>query len=259
MAGLQARHLAGPRIRHLARDASMPVGYNDPSRSKLLLGGAYMKRNSLIIGGVVVILLVIVAVFGWPRVTASAASNVRAQTVTVTRGTLVATVNTAGNVSAPVAAALAFPSSGRVAKVAVQVGDAVKKDQLLMQLDTTDLLLALKTAQTNLASAQTNFDSTQANLQFALRTAQANFASAQANYDSAQAKYATLPDQVTVAKAPLDKARVTLEQAQLAYNAVAWRPDVGMTSQSAALQTATTDYNSALANYNIGTAGLNDT
>ncbi|MBI4787974.1 MAG: efflux RND transporter periplasmic adaptor subunit [Chloroflexi bacterium] len=219
-----------------------------------------MKRNFLVIGGVVVIVLVIAGVFGWQRLTASAAATtVRAQTATVTRGSLVATVNAAGNVSVPEEATMAFQSSGRVAKVAVQVGDKVKKDQLLMQLDTADLQLTLKTQQANLASAQANYDASQANLQFALRTAQANLASAKANLDSAKGKNATNLDQLIVAKAALDKATVALQTAQGNYNAVAWRADVGMTQQAATLQTATTDYNSAMANYRITAAGINDT
>jgi RND family efflux transporter MFP subunit len=194
-----------------------------------------MKRNALIVATAILIVLVIAGIFGWQRVTANAAAtNVRTQTATVTRGTLVANVNAAGNVSAPAAAGLAFPSSGRVTKVAVQVGDTVKKDQLLMQLDTADGQLALKAAQANLASAQ-------------------------ANYDSAKAKSGTVPDQLVVARASLDKARVTLQQAQAAYSSVAWRPDIGMTAQAAALQTATTDYNLALANYKVAAAGINDT
>ena len=219
-----------------------------------------MKRNFVIIGGVVLIVLVIIGVLGWQRMTATAStSTVRTQTATVTRGSLVATVNAAGNISAPEEATMAFSSSGRVGKVAAQVGDKVKKDQLLMQLDTTDLQLALKTAQTNLASAQANYDSTQANLQFALKTAQANLASAKANYDSAKAKNGTNLDQLIVAKSALDKATVALQTAQGNYNAVAWRGDVGMTPQSATLQTATDDYNSAAANYRITAAGINDT
>jgi RND family efflux transporter MFP subunit len=146
-----------------------------------------------------------------------------------------------------------------VAQVKVQVGDQVKKDQLLMQLDTTDLQLAFKTAQSNLASAQANFESTQANLQFSLKTAQANLASAQANFDSAKAKNATNREQLIVAKSALDKATVALQTAQGNYNAVSWRGDIGATSQAAALATATDDYNSALANYNITVAGINDT
>jgi RND family efflux transporter MFP subunit len=39
---------------------------------------------------------------------------------------------------------------------------------------------------------------------------------------------------------------------------VAWRGDVGMTSQAAALQTATIAYQSALASYNIAAAKIND-
>ncbi len=218
-----------------------------------------MKRNLLFVAGIVVIVVAIAGVFGWQRMTASAATTTRVQTATVTRGTLVATVNAAGNVSAPTSAALAFTSSGRVAKVAVQVGDKVKKDQLLMQLDTADLTLSLKTSQANLTSAQASYDSSQVSLQAAVKTAQANLASAQANYDSASAKNSTNFDQLTVAKAALDKAKVTLDQAQAAYNIIAWRPDIGMTSQAATLQSATSDYNSALANYKITVAGINDT
>lgn len=219
-----------------------------------------MKRRTRIIGGVVLVVLIVAGVFGWQRMTASAASTTtRVQTATVTRGSLSATVNASGNVSAPTSAALAFQSSGRVAQVPVKVGDQVKKGQLLMQLDTTDLQLALKTAQTSLASQQASFDATQASLQFAIKTAQANLASAQANYDSAKSKNATNLDQLIVAKSALDKAKVTLDQAQSAYNVVAWRPDIGMTSQSATLQSATSDYNSALASYKITAAGINDT
>lgn len=88
-----------------------------------------------------------------------------------------------------------------MAKIIIQIGDIVKKGQLPMQLDTTDLPLALKAAQTSLASAQTNFESTPADSQFALRTARAILANAQTNYDSAEVKYATAPNQRTVAKA----------------------------------------------------------
>lgn len=219
-----------------------------------------MKRRFVIVGGIIVIVLVIVGVFGWQQMTASAAaSTTHLQTTSVTRGTIVATVDAAGNVSAPTSATLAFASSGRVAKVAVQVGDSVKKGQLLMALDTTDLQLALQSAKTSLMSAQASYDATQASLQAAIKTAQSNVASAQANYDSAKAKDATNLDQVIVAKATLDQAKVTLDQAQGAYNAIAWRGDVSMTTQAATLQTATDDYNSALANYNIAVAGVNHT
>ncbi len=219
-----------------------------------------MKKNWLITTGAVIIVLTIVGVLGWRQMSASAANTtVRAQTSTVQRGTLVATVATSGNVSAPEEAAMAFQSSGKVAKVAVQIGDNVKKGQVLMQLDTTDLQLALKTAQASLVSAQANFDSNQISGQESFKTAQNNLASAQANYDSAFAKNSTNNDQLLAAKAALDKASVALQSAQQAYNAIAWRPDIGMTSQASALQSAYSDYNTAQANYKITVAGINDT
>ncbi len=194
-----------------------------------------MKRNLVIIGIVVVVVAVIAVFLGIQQMNASAAaSNVKLQTVAVTRGNLVATVSEAGNISAPTTASVAFQTSGTVAKVNVQVGDKVKKGQPLMSLDPTNLQFALKTAQTNLVTAQ-------------------------ANLASAKLKAAQAPQQLIAAKATLDNAAVALQQAQAAYDVVAWRADVAMTSQAAALQTATNNYQSALANYNITASNYNDT
>lgn len=196
-----------------------------------------MKRNGIIVIGAVVIVLAVAAVFGWQTLTANAAATTsRLQTATVQRGNIVATVSTAGNVSAPQSAALSFQTTGRVAQVNVQVGDTVKKGQALMALDTTDLDLALRTAQANLASAQ-------------------------ANFDSAKAKSGTNADQLASAKATLDKAAAALQQAQAAYDRIggATNPSIGMTQQSLNLQQATDDYKAALANYNVTVSGLNDT
>ncbi len=217
-----------------------------------------MKRNRVIIGIIVVALVIVAAIFVFRQLTTAPTATVQAQTTTVQRGTLVATVNAAGNVLAPEDAVLSFQTSGRVATVSVQVGDPVKKGQVLMELDTADLELALKTAQTNFVSAQANFEATKANLQFALRNAQSNFTSAQANLEAAKAKNAQNANSLLVAKAQLDKATIALQKAQGDYNAIAWRGDVGMTTQAQTLQTATIDYQSALANYQITAANIND-
>ncbi len=202
---------------------------------EIALEGVVVKRNVFIVAGAAIIVVALVALFGWRNLTASAATTgSRLQTATIQRGTLVATVSAAGNVAAPQQAALVFQTGGRVSKVNVQVGDAVKAGQVLMELDSTDQQLALKTAQTSLTSAQ-------------------------ASYDAAKISNSQNGNQLTVARAALDKAKVTLDQAQAAYNAVAWRPDVGMTSQAATLQTAYLDYQSALATYQSTAAGINDT
>ncbi len=217
-----------------------------------------MKRRLWIVAGIIVVVLIIVGIFVWQRLSAPPTTAARAQTATVTRGTLVATVNAAGNVSALRSTALAFQATGRVAKVNVQVGDAVKKDQVLMQLDTADLDLALRSAQTNLASAQANFDSSQTSLQVSLKNAQNGVTTAQANYDAAVAKNSTNLDTLIMAKISLDKAKRALATAQAAYDPISWRSDAGLTPQAATLASAQADYNSALANYNITAATIND-
>jgi HlyD family secretion protein len=219
-----------------------------------------MKNKFVLMGGIAILILIAAGVFVWQRTSVNSAGISRQQTATVTRGSLVATVNAAGNVFTPNTAAIAFSATGRLAQVPIHVGDQVKKGQLLMQLDLTDLQLALTTAQTNLAGQQANFDSTQASQQFAVQTAQVNVASAQAGYDSAKATNGTNSDQITVAKAALEKARVTLQTAQIAYNTLALTgaTNIGMSTQAATLQTATSDYTSALGTYNITIGGIND-
>ena len=218
-----------------------------------------MKRNWIIIGVVVIVVIVIAVVVGVRQMSATASASTvaaRAQTATVTRGKLTATVSAAGNVSTPTSTSLSFQTSGKVSKVNVIVGDPVKKGQLLMQLDTIDLDLALKSAQISFSNAQISFDSTKANLQFSLRTAQDNLANSQSALETAKAKAAQNPNQLIAAKASLDKATIALQKAQSDYNAVAWRPDIGMMSQAQALQSATIDYNTALANYNVSASNI---
>ncbi len=217
-----------------------------------------MKRNQIILGVILIIALVIAGYFVYQQMTASSSGAVRAQTATAQRGNLVATVSAAGNVLTPEEATLAFQTSGRVAKVNIQVGDAVKKGQTLMELDTTDLELSLKTAKTNLASSTANLEQTKANLQFALRNAQSGLESSKAGLQAAINKNTQNPNQIIVAKAQLDKATIALQSAQGAYNRIAWRGDVGLTQQAVDLQNATIEYQSALANYNMTLATIND-
>ena len=194
-----------------------------------------MKRNVLIISAVVIIIAIVAVVFGMQRLTANTTSTTAAlQTTTVTRGSLVATVSAAGNVSTPATVALAFQTTGRVTQVNAQVGDAVKKGQLLMQLETTDLDMALKTAQVSLTSAQ-------------------------ASYDAAKIKNDQNPYQLIVAKSALDKAAATLQKAQADYNVIAASNNEGSSSQAQTLDSASNDYASALLNYRITASGINDT
>ena len=63
------------------------------------------------------------------------------------------------------------------------------------------------------------------------------------------------PDQLTILRSAVDKAQAALQQAQAAYDRVKFLPNVGALPQSAALQSATFDYNSAKAAFDQATAG----
>ncbi|HUX88935.1 MAG TPA: efflux RND transporter periplasmic adaptor subunit [Chloroflexota bacterium] len=116
-------------------------------------------------------------------------------------------------------------------------------------------------AEANLAKAQDNLTTltqgpTHADVQSA--TAAVSAAESQLQKDQTaltQLQTPPTPDQIAVARAALDKATAALKQAQAAYDQVQSRPDIGALPQSAALQAATTDYNSAKAAYAIAMQG----
>ncbi len=118
---------------------------------------------------------------------------------------------------------LAFKTVGQVTQVAVKQGDRVKKGDVLVKLETTDL--------------------------------DANVAAAQAGVDAAKAALTKIragatKEDVEIVKANLDRAASALKDAQAAYDRVAGDPWVGMLPQARQLEAATQDYRTALARYN---------
>ncbi|MBI4779050.1 efflux RND transporter periplasmic adaptor subunit [Candidatus Falkowbacteria bacterium] len=77
-------------------------------------------------------------------------------TAIIERGNLIQTVSETGMVKANKEMDLNFTTSGRIAHIFVGVGDKVKKDQILAELDSSDLLLKEKEAAANLQVAQAN-------------------------------------------------------------------------------------------------------
>src|ERR1043165_8313884 len=75
------------------------------------------------------------------------------RTSTLTRGTLVATVNATGNIQPEASVDLSFDLPGTVAQVNVKAGDVVRKGDVLAKLDTTDLELAVAQAQAGIIAA----------------------------------------------------------------------------------------------------------
>src|SRR5690348_8572479 len=68
-------------------------------------------------------------------------------TATVSKGDLAQTVHAAASTVNSSQAKLGFKAGGRIAKMAVAAGDQVQEGQVLAQLDTSDLDVAVRQAQ----------------------------------------------------------------------------------------------------------------
>lgn len=175
---------------------------------------------------------------------------------------------------------LSFGSSGDVTHVLVKVGDTVTQGQTLAQINDKEVRLQimqtgtdLRTAEIDLAalsnsdnvaevaSAQATLASAQAALNQLLEPPDSSQLSAARNEllsaQQALAQLQTGPsaDEQTSLQADLRQAEVAVQLAQRAYDKIAWRNDVGATSQSAALQDATIAYERSKAQYNLSAVG----
>ncbi len=212
-----------------------------------------MKRKTIVI--VAIVAAVAVGAFFLVRaVGRSDSGTAQAETVTVARGALTQVVNATGNVAPAQRATLSFEISGRVLEILVDEGDVVQKGQPLVRLDATDLELALRSAEASLRAAQARYEQTKAGpSKEDIAAAEASLASAIASYE--KLKKGPTADEVAVAKANVERAEAVLKQAQAAYDRIAWRGDAGASPQALQLQQATIDYQTALANYRVATAG----
>ena len=168
---------------------------------------------------------------------------------------------------------------GEVMEVYVEVGDLVEEGQELFKLDSTQLDWAVQRAEIalelarialleideqssegELAVAQANLELAKSNLD-KLATGgvtEDEFAATRASASAAWARYNELLAGPTEARlqqlrAHLERAELSVAEAQRAYNEVAWRGDVGKTPQAANLQRVTIDLNVAQASYNEAT------
>lgn len=193
-----------------------------------------MKR--LLILFLIILVIAVVAgagYYGYQSSKPTVATIQAPPTIAVARGDVTQVVSAPGMLVSTRDVTLGLGVAGRISKLSVRTGDHVKAGDPLAQLDDKDL-------------------------RYTLQTAQANLAGAQSAYDAAVTRNSHSGDQLIVAKTALDKAKIALQTAQTAYDAVAWRSDIGMLPQSAALQQATIDYQSALANFNLTASTFND-
>ena len=158
---------------------------------------------------------------------------------TIARERIASTVNATGAIEPESLVTLTFGFSGTVAEVNAVRGQEVAAGDVLAQLDTAELALAVQQAEdalriqeltmaqrqnntpspAQLASSQADVQAAEANLQ----VAQANLASSQAGLQQAQAQRAQLlagatPGQIAQAESQVAAARQQQKQAQETYN-----------------------------------------
>jgi HlyD family secretion protein len=233
--------------------------------------------KALRIGGIVVLVLVLV-VAGAMALRAvnrpAAAEDSTALVAAVIRGSIEETVSATGNIGVERQVALPFGSSGEIAEVLVQAGQAVEAGDLLARLDTGSLQWQIARARASVDTAQARFEQAKkpasaeelASAQAALDSATANYervqegasaeelASAQAALDSATANYDRVKAgptkaELAAAQAQLDSAEAALQQAQASYDRVKNQPFVAMLPESLNLQNASITLQQAQANY----------
>jgi HlyD family secretion protein len=208
---------------------------------------------------IIIVLAVVVAAswFGYEQFgKAKAQAAPDYETVTIGRGDISSTVSATGSVLPEREANLNFQGAGTIAKVAVKAGDRIQTGQVLAELDTTDLELAVRQAEIGLRQTEAQLK------QLSEGPDASDVAAAVAALDSAKAAYTQVlkgsdKDQLAAARAQVEQARVSLEQAQQAYDKIKDQPNAGMFPQSQQLQVATINYDTAQANYRVTTRGAN--
>jgi RND family efflux transporter MFP subunit len=124
-----------------------------------------------------------------PAVAACSGQSNSQQEMRVTRGDLIIKANGSGKVDVETDAKPSFGNGGKLVKLNVKEGDKVTKGEVLAQLETDSLELALSQAKTNAAQAQTALTQTQVMLtqtEVGLTQAQAGVSQAEAGLNSAQ-------------------------------------------------------------------------
>ncbi|HTP11255.1 MAG TPA: efflux RND transporter periplasmic adaptor subunit [Anaerolineae bacterium] len=201
----------------------------------------------------------------------STRSQVTATTTTtqlgkVTQTTLSSVVESSGSVIPKAESDLSFGVSGTVSKVNVKVGDEVKTGDVLAELDTTDLELAVAQAKQAYVSQQATYSETINPDPNEVAAAELAVSNAEAAYKLAQQKYqVNSTDSVMLSCNNLDNLKKTYDDAQTAYAAYVsnWRVQVNGTAdlspQKSQLDRAKSAYEQAVISCNLAKQSVNDT
>ncbi len=132
------------------------------------------------------------------------------QEVGVRRGNLEVMVTASGNLYLPNQQKLAFANPGNLQELLVEVGQEVKKGQVLARLEVAPLERAVRQAEANLENARYALDKAKDPYK------ESDIARAQAQVASAKAALASAQDALDKAKDPYKESDIARAQAQVA-------------------------------------------
>lgn len=139
---------------------------------------ALLRRRRLLINGALAVLLVAGVCIAYFSLHDDAGASSPGRIVRVSRGTVVSSVSASGSVTSANSRDLGFGASGTVDSIKVQVGDKVKKGQLLATLDDASAQDQLKSAKAALDAAESGDTSTPSGY--------SSYVQAKTSYDSAK-------------------------------------------------------------------------
>jgi multidrug efflux pump subunit AcrA (membrane-fusion protein) len=148
--------------------------------------------------------------------------TVEKPTYQVARGDVVLEASLTGSVVLTNPIALSFKEDGRLKSLAVQVGDTVKKDQVLAQLDVSDLTRSLTVAQFNLDQDEVKLANSQKITEFALKKAAIDLDMKQAALAKLKASGGS-PYDLQIAQDAVDLARVEIDELKASVDEQAQR------------------------------------
>ena len=136
------------------------------------------------------------------------------QTARVERGTIQNSVTATGTIEPVTSVTVGTQVSGIVSHLYVDYNSIVKKGQVIAELDKTNLISELRTAQANLSSAQSTLDYEQANYNRYKKLYDKGLVSAD-EYESARLSYLKARESVTTSNQSVQKAQTNLGYATI--------------------------------------------
>lgn len=177
------------------------------------------KKNYVIAA---IVLVVIVGGYYYYKSKQSATNKVQYVTATAAKGMLTSSISASGNVIVDQSTNIDPTITGTVSNLAVNVGDKVRKGQVLFTIVNDQLGVSVAQANSSFVSAQGQLESAQAQL----KSAKAQQESAESSLKSDQKKNKTTPGtvnhegidadkkQISAAKASVDSAEAAITSAQ---------------------------------------------